>query len=1317
MRCKVCDSSRNYYRYVRNITHVMCAYFSLYNPMTKTGSRLCTIRTEHYPFDKQIQVYSMNISRGYQKARPYIHTVQRDDGSGTEQVCFDNDIFFTIVGRWGTLNQASDMSCQNYYYAESAPQETALLTIFNFLEQNILCYSCTYDKYTTETIQKISGVELYVGGCLYEGNQCKYYQYYDPMYNKCKSCSDLFSNCASCNTTTCSLCLDGYYLHPSVYDYATKSYRPMCIFNLCPEGTCKNTVTQKCELVALSDCLTCETMENDVDYTTPWYTCTNCKKGYTLYDERVLVQSTPSMNSYVYRDFGRCKLESVANLYGKEYATNITYNIYFQSSAGASDLSRDWLNMGFTPQDASRNLMTTMPLISFLTKPSSSSKKQVVNVYVGKGDHFMMLCNFKAMEMSDTLEWNGPCYSGYYDSFLIDTEQAEYSPLNDNLMVVVQAMECRLKDEIIANQQYDEFDTAAFELLCVTLSDTADNRPVIYINDPAAQFNITGNWTFRNLKFSGINQLAVPQKKGQNLSGINKILCTSKGIKTYGAQQSLDLSETTDQFSYRCEDRYYEGQYIPWYNDTYCGSEDYYDGKSYQKFEQKKQSTLACTGGIDDSDHFNFVPQFQSYAYRKKTLFNLFAFADYASSKKVTPQLHIQNCSFEYFLSNYESLINIQTETFTKITGNVLVYTGGRQDEYGQVVEDGSDFERQARDFYLSNGQDRGAFIVIEDSVFQLSRFCKGMIIYRAGYYESTMRTITNLTHVFLTDPSKTDIFSKIVLKRSYFRNLNAFSYFDAFAAYKGINPFTKISSNVITPFSMPAFIHKGIVLNIEDFGGQVEITDCTFEKNQHFTSKMWYRFRSDIATENRGTFLDSALSNEQKLKYCDWLTGSEKYFFNIGFSQEDDIESFYDEFERLSVIYISRNKAPMIFTNNVFSGNIGTFGGAVSINSPNFQAAYDLAPVIVFKNNEFYQNMAFFSGNAVYIRSTLNKVKLIEQYCGGVLIQDNILKKNIGTKIHNGGAITLICEYLTDTSIDDYLRTSGIGKELTSSSISSKANVNTKFSINIKGVSIMGNDFQENYSGLKGSALYIKKFSQISIYDNNFFQNGPVYSSIERKYSPFSERINSQPYTYRHETCADEMQYLQNCDNSETDYLLLPRVRGAIYIEHCQEDTCLNIADGSFPQSLEIKNSVFKQNDVGPAFDVLYAETDIEPLASQIFIKGGLSNIIENCQFVSNTGQTSQYFSSYSESISLINFFPEQYFNSQIASLVVITLEPKITQGFKTMQTILESNRFYSNKHMQVVGISTSSQYKGSLIRFINNDERNMRFLPIIEI
>jgi len=38
-------------------------------------------------------------------------------------------------------------------------------------------------------------------------------------------------------------------------------------------------------------------------------------------------------------------------------------------------------------------------------------------------------------------------------------------------------------------------------------------------------------------------------------------------------------------------------------------------------------------------------------------------------------------------------------------------------------------------------------------------------------------------------------------------------------------------------------FIHKGIVLNIEDFGGRIEVTQSTFTKNMHNIPGINYKY------------------------------------------------------------------------------------------------------------------------------------------------------------------------------------------------------------------------------------------------------------------------------------------------------------------------------------------------------------------------------------------------------------------------------------------------------------------------------------------
>lgn len=93
-------------------------------------------------------------------------------------------------------------------------------------------------------------------------------------------------------------------------------------------------------------------------------------------------------------------------------------------------------------------------------------------------------------------------------------------------------------------------------------------------------------------------------------------------------------------------------------------------------------------------------------------------------------------------------------------------------------------------------------------------------------------------------------------------------------------------------------------------------------------------------------------------------------------------LATLFNRFERHSgAIYISRPTKPVLFIENSFKENIGLFGGAVIINSPNFQAMNtaadsdddatvkaDMLPHIVLHKNDFTRNMAYMSGNAVFV-------------------------------------------------------------------------------------------------------------------------------------------------------------------------------------------------------------------------------------------------------------------------------------------------------------------------------------------------------------
>jgi hypothetical protein len=83
--------------------------------------------------------------------------------------------------------------------------------------------------------------------------------------------------------------------------------------------------------------------------------------------------------------------------------------------------------------------------------------------------------------------------------------------------------------------------------------------------------------------------------------------------------------------------------------------------------------------------------------------------------------------------------------------------------------------------------------------------------------------------------------------------------------------------------------------------------------------------------------FRRTSIAPEYKLTACDMDTKTDLNFFTSGYRYLDDVDSFFEKLERMSVIYISRNKKPMYFKQNRFWRNTGTFGGAITINSPNF--------------------------------------------------------------------------------------------------------------------------------------------------------------------------------------------------------------------------------------------------------------------------------------------------------------------------------------------------------------------------------------------
>jgi hypothetical protein len=107
----------------------------------------------------------------------------------------------------------------------------------------------------------------------------------------------------------------------------------------------------------------------------------------------------------------------------------------------------------------------------------------------------------------------------------------------------------------------------------------------------------------------------------------------------------------------------------------------------------------------------------------------------------------------------------------------------------------------------------------------------------------------------------------------------------------------------------------------------------------------------------------------------------------------------------------------------------MGLFGGAVTINSPDFSSVTSIdpssmKPFVILSGNTFTKNMAYLSGSAVYIRMTRRSDQK-NYYCGSVLIQDDTYSQNFGTKV-SSGTVSIVCDTVSDTKLKDYTKTSG---------------------------------------------------------------------------------------------------------------------------------------------------------------------------------------------------------------------------------------------------------------------------------------------------
>jgi len=81
-------------------------------------------------------------------------------------------------------------------------------------------------------------------------------------------------------------------------------------------------------------------------------------------------------------------------------------------------------------------------------------------------------------------------------------------------------------------------------------------------------------------------------------------------------------------------------------------------------------------------------------------------------------------------------------------------------------------------------------------------------------------------------------------------------------------------------------------------------------------------------------------------------------------------VEDLYDHFEMASPIIISRPKERVVLLGNEFGRNMGLFGGVLTLNAPNWAAGK--TPVLVLKDNYYFMQAAYLSGNNIHFRGII---------------------------------------------------------------------------------------------------------------------------------------------------------------------------------------------------------------------------------------------------------------------------------------------------------------------------------------------------------
>ena len=223
-------------------------------------------------------------------------------------------------------------------------------------------------------------------------------------------------------------------------------------------------------------------------------------------------------------------------------------------------------------------------------------------------------------------------------------------------------------------------------------------------------------------------------------------------------------------------------------------------------------STLLCTGNpINMYAKSTTAPHKIHYS---PTLFNLYPIRYFMLGRNFTliPHLTLQQTHFNYFLKNMDSLINIWED---------------------EGVNPESDY------CFLFDQENKGGKILITNSKFELSRFCKGLLSYNYWHYKYENSNWNYYSEQENTRDNEDDLKYSIIIQNSEFKRLNILNPINKAklllkdpqisAVIDPVIDMAFIEDNITMNYNFYLFFHRGIVLNLQGFPGSVYISNSLF--------------------------------------------------------------------------------------------------------------------------------------------------------------------------------------------------------------------------------------------------------------------------------------------------------------------------------------------------------------------------------------------------------------------------------------------------------------------------------------------------------